>query len=127
MILLDTHYLIWAICESSKLTSSAKALMIDPERGCFFSAASIWEIEIKQCAGKIKLPDNFYEKLEETGFFELSISSSHAAATRQLPDLHKDPFDRLLLAQAIHEGWTLVTADRLLLAYQKHYNKIQKI
>ena len=127
MILLDTHYLIWAIFEPNKLSTEAKALMTNTEKLCFFSAASIWEIEIKQRTGKIHLPHHFYEKLEETGFLELPVHSTHAAATRHLPDIHKDPFDRLLLAQAIHEQWTLLTADATLLQYQAHYNKIVRI
>lgn len=127
MILLDTHYLIWALLESSKLSEKAKALMTDAEKLCFFSAASIWEIEIKQRTGKIRLPDNFHEKLNETGFLELPVHATHAVATRQLPDIHKDPFDRLLLAQAIYERWTLLTADAALLQYQSHYHKIVRI
>ena len=127
MILLDTHYLIWALLESSKLSEKAKALMVDSEKLCFFSAASIWEIEIKQRTGKIRLPGNFYEKLNETGFLELPVHTAHAAGIRHLPDIHKDPFDRLLLAQAIYEQWTFLTADAALLQYQDHYNKIIRI
>lgn len=127
MILLDTHYLIWAIFEPRKLSAKAKIVLKNPEKLCFFSAASIWEIEIKQRTGKIHLPNNFYEKLDETGFFELAVHTAHAAATRRLPDIHKDPFDRLLLAQAIHEHWTLLTSDAALLEYQVHYDKIVRI
>lgn len=127
MILLDTHYLIWALFESSKLSEKARALMTNSEELCFFSAASIWEIEIKQRTGKIRLPDNFYEKLNETGFLELPVHTTHAATIRRLPDIHKDPFDRLLLAQAIYEQWTLLTADIALLAYHRHYNRIVRI
>jgi PIN domain nuclease of toxin-antitoxin system len=113
--------------EPEKLSTQAQILLTDSATLTFFSAASIWEIEIKQCKGKIRLPNNFYDKLEETGFLELPIHAAHATTTRHLPDIHKDPFDRLLLAQAIYEKWTLLTADAVLLRYQPHYSKITQI
>ena len=124
MILFDTHYLIWAMTEPEKLSSKARIVMQDSEELLFFSAASIWEIELKKQIGKIRLSDSFLECLNESGFMELPIHSIHTTIIKTLPDLHKDPFDRLLLAQAIHEKWTLVTADAALLKYQSYYKNI---
>ncbi len=127
MMLLDTHYLIWAMFEPQKLSNKAKKIMADPDNLLFFSAISILEIEIKKQLGKINVPDSFHEKLEEAGFLELPIHAIHATGIKNLPDLHKDPFDRLLLAQSMHEKWSLITADEALLKYQLFYNNIVKI
>ncbi len=110
--------------EPEKLSSKARIVMQDSEELLFFSAASIWEIELKKQIGKIRLSDSFLECLNESGFMELPIHSIHTTIIKTLPDLHKDPFDRLLLAQAIHEKWTLVTADAALLKYQSYYKNI---
>lgn len=127
MILLDTHYLMWAMLEPEKLSIKAKEMMENSELLLFFSAASIWEIEIKKQLGKVRVPDLFHMKLEEAGFFELPVHAIHAAETKYLPNWHEDPFDRLLLAQAICEKWTFITADEAVLKYQSHYNKITQI
>lgn len=118
-LLLDTHLLLWAAVGSG-LSQAAAALISDPENEPLFSAASIWEIAIKASLGR---PDFdldagvFRRALLESGYEELAITGTHAAAVAALPDLHKDPFDRILVAQAVVEGVTLLTADQAVLAY----------
>lgn len=118
-LLLDTHILLWAAAGAG-LSQAALARLEDPDTELLFSAASIWEVAIKSSLGR---PDFnldaavFRRELLESGYAELPIDGAHAAATTRLPDLHKDPFDRILVAQATVEGHTLVTADRAVLAY----------
>ncbi len=126
MILLDTHYLLWVMLEPKKLSIQARQMFENEDVPLFFSAASVAEIEIKKQLGKILIPDFFYEKLKEAGFLELPVRANHAAIISQLPNIHRDPFDRLLLAQVIYEEWELITSDEKLLAYQTHYPKISR-
>lgn len=118
--LLDTHILLWALFEPNKLSSEAKALLENQESNLFFSAASIWEITIKNGLGR----DDFCvdagvirRELLDNGYIELPITSDHAVFISNLPSIHKDPFDRLLIAQAITEGIILLTVDPLILKY----------
>ena len=113
-LLLDTHILLWAADASRQLPGTAKHLIEDPRNELFFSAASIWEVVIKSAlrrpdfkADPVKLRD----ELRANGYAELSVSSPHALAVQSLPPIHKDPFDRILIAQAHVHGATLVTAD----------------
>ena len=118
-LLLDTHLLLWASLRGP-LSARAAALIGDPENTLLFSAASIWEIAIKSGLGR---PDFdldagvFRRELLESGYDELAITGAHAAAIATLPDLHRDPFDRILIAQAGVEAITLLTADAAVLAY----------
>ncbi len=118
-LLLDTHLLLWAAAES-RLSKDAKARIDDPNAEILFSPVSIWEIAIKSSLGR---PDFnidaavFRRELFEVGYTELAINGVHTAAVSRLPDLHKDPFDRLLIAQAMVEGITLLSADEAILAY----------
>lgn len=118
-LLLDTHLLLWAAAGSG-LSPNAVALIDDPQNELWFSAASIWEIAIKASLGR---PDFtldaavFRRELLESGYQELAITGRHAATVTTLPDLHRDPFDRLLIAQAMVEGVTLLSADRAVLGY----------
>jgi PIN domain nuclease of toxin-antitoxin system len=119
-LLLDTHVLLWALIEPEQLPAEARAALEAPENGIYFSAANIWEIAIKRSLGR---PDFLFEP--ETirtaalgiGFEELPIDGTHAAGVRHLPPLHRDPFDRLLIAQAQREPMTLVTNDPLITRY----------
>ena len=119
-LLLDTHLLLWAAGQPEKLSAEARRLLEDPRSVLYFSAASIWEIAIKRSLGREDFrvePRVLRRGLRDNGYEELVITSEHALATDGLPPLHKDPFDRILLAQALSEGITLLTADATVAAY----------
>ncbi|MBB2930656.1 type II toxin-antitoxin system VapC family toxin [Paraburkholderia silvatlantica] len=110
-LLIDTHIFLWAMSGDKQLTKNAEAIMLSAE-AVFVSAASIWEIEIKSGIGKLDADVNeLVARMEEAGFRELPVTVAHAAAVRDLPDIHRDPFDRLLVAQAITEPLRLLTND----------------
>jgi PIN domain nuclease of toxin-antitoxin system len=118
--LLDTHILLWASSRASRLSKAAESLIADTENELFFSAASIWEIAIKSSGGREDFhvdPAIFRRGLLDNEYRELPITGEHAATVTILPLLHKDPFDRLLIAQAIVEGITLLTVDTALAGY----------
>lgn len=119
-LLLDTHLLLWSMAASRRLPSEARELLTDTENAVFFSAASIWEIAIKSALGKrdfkVDLP-GMLRALPRAGFSELPVSAAHAAAVAALPAHHKDPFDRLLVAQAMRGPLILLTNDSQLAAY----------
>ncbi|CAG9186343.1 type II toxin-antitoxin system VapC family toxin [Cupriavidus pampae] len=113
-VLLDTHLLIWAASSPEKLPAEAMALMQSREIELFFSAASIWEIAIKRGLGRSDFrvdPRVLRRGLLDNEYNELPIGSEHAVAVESLPPLHKDPFDRMLIAQATVEGIILLTKD----------------
>lgn len=119
-LLLDTHLLLWAAGNLEQLPAEAHELMSAPENELLFSAASLWEIAIKRGFGRndFKVDARLLRRgLLDNGYSELSIMSEHAVAIDALPSLHKDPFDRLLIAQATVEGITLLTADSQVAAY----------
>lgn len=115
-LLLDTHVLIWWLEASPELSDDLRN-RIDTELDVYVSAASVWELSIKQAAGKIKLPDNLREWIERGGLSELQISMAHADLAGRLPAIHRDPFDRMLVAQALVERLTLVTRNGLIQRY----------
>ena len=118
--LIDTHLLIWAANEPEKLSEKARALMTNPEHELFFSAASIWEIAIKNGLGRddFKVDARVLRRgLLDNDYTELPITSAHAVFVENLPLIHKDPFDRILVAQATVEGITLLTADSTVARY----------
>ncbi len=113
-LLLDTHILLWIAGKPEKLTESTRSLLTTPENSLFFSAASIWEIVIKLGIGREDFkvdPYRLRKMLVVHGYTELPITAEHALKVVSLPLLHKDPFDRLLLAQARTEGMMLLTVD----------------
>jgi PIN domain nuclease of toxin-antitoxin system len=113
-ILLDTHLLIWAAAQSSRLPEAVRELLEAPENALLFSAASIWEISIKYQLNRPDFdlePNRLRRGLLDNFYTELPITSAHAAAVAALPGIHKDPFDRMLVAQALCEGILLLTAD----------------
>lgn len=125
--LLDTHLLLWAAGQPEHLSEEARALLEDPRSELLFSAASIWEITIKRTLGRDDFrvqPRLLRRGLLDNGYRELAITSEHAVAIEKLPPLHKDPFDRLLLAQADVEGVTLLTADTLVAQYPGSVRKV---
>ena len=116
-LLLDTHALLWLMEDDPRLSSKASALIQDAE-AVYVSSASIWEIAIKWRIGKIEEdPEIVVEQLERAGLRELQVANRHAVAAGRLPLLHRDPFDRLLIAQAIVEPMRFLTADARLKAY----------
>ena len=118
--LLDTHLLLWAALFPERLPEKASNLMSDASNTLFFSTASIWEISIKLTRPRNDLNIDVRQwraGLLSNGYTELTINSLHAMSVRDLPDIHKDPFDRLLLAQAMREDLTLVTVDEVLASY----------
>lgn len=113
-LLLDTHILLWSAGEPDKLSDEARTLLLDTSNRLFFSAASMWEIVIKRGLGRDDFkvdPLRLLKQLVINGYEEVSVSSDHALAVEVLPSLHKDPFDRILIAQARTEGMLLLTAD----------------
>lgn len=117
--LLDTHILLWAAADDPKLTKTARALIEDQQNTLFFSAASIWEVAIKATTKSDFAidPTVLRRALVDSGYAELGITGQHAAMVRNLPSIHNDPFDRILIAQAMVEGIELVTGDRKIAQY----------
>lgn len=124
--LLDTHLLLWAAIASDRMPSSgslsaeARALIEDEANELFFSPASVWEVAIKNALGRADFrvdPHLFRRALLDSGYIELSITSLHTATIANLPDHHRDPFDRLLVAQATVEGIPLFTNDETVALY----------
>ena len=115
-LLLDTHLLLWAAGEPKRLSKPARRLIDNPENELLFSAASLWEVAIKRRLGRedFKVDARLLRRgLLDNGYSELPIISDHVVATESLPLLHRDPFDRILVAQATVEGVTLLTIDSL--------------
>ena len=118
-LLLDTHALLWALASPTRLPQAASTAIRDPSNAVFVSAASVWEIAIKANLGKVNADlEEVVQTVIEVGFEELSITLTHARRVRSLPLHHRDPFDRMLVAQAIEEGLTVVTRDRAFAAYK---------
>ncbi len=118
--LLDTHLLLWAANEPQRLSRQAIQLMEDPANELLFSAASLWEVAIKSGLGRddFKMDVRLLRRgLLDNGYLELPVTSAHATYLDTLPALHKDPFDRMLVAQAKAEGVVLLTADHVVAAY----------
>ena len=119
-LLLDTHVLLWASLWPDKLSADARLILDDDDNELVFSAVNIWEIAIKR---RLERPDFIVEAtilrraLVDAGYIELSVTSDHAIATSALPPIHKDPFDRLLVAQATVEGLLLLTSDAIVCRY----------
>lgn len=126
-LLLDTHLLLWAAGEPDKLSDEALRLIEASENELFFSAASLWEIAIKSSLGRSDFVVDarvLRRGLLDNGYSELPVVSEHAVAIIGLPAIHKDPFDRMLIAQAMIEGITLLTADEIIAQYAGPIRKI---
>ena len=116
-LLVDTHLLIWWLAGKS-IPARAAELIRDPGNQIYASAVSVWEVAIKVSLGKIRIdPDEFVAALRESGFQELPVIARHAARVAGLPKHHRDPFDRLLVAQSLVEAMLLLTQDQPLAAY----------
>lgn len=119
-ILLDTHILLWAAGEPGRLSQSARQYLEDPENSLIFSAASLWEITIKMMIGRADFQVDsavLRRGLLDHGYEELPVTGTHAAALISLPPIHKDPFDRMLVAQSQMRGSLLLTTDQNVLKY----------
>jgi PIN domain nuclease of toxin-antitoxin system len=119
-LLLDTHLLLWAAGDPDRLSAAARELIEDQDNDLLFSAASLWEVAIKRMLDRPDFlvdPRLLRRGLLDNGYSELGLSSEHAVSIDRLPDLHKDPFDRILVAQALVEGLSLVTSDEKLHGY----------
>ena len=119
-LLLDTHLLLWAAGQPERLSAAAKLLLEDPDNELLFSPASLWEIAIKRGLGRedFRVDVRLLRRgLLDNGYKEVAITSAHAVAVDGLPPIHKDPFDRILVAQSMVEGILLLTADSMVSQY----------
>jgi len=116
-LLLDTHVLLWSLAGDDRLGDRAVDLIEDGRNVVYVSAASIWEISIKRSLGKLRVPGDVPTEVDAASFIRLPISFEHAVEVAALPDLHADPFDRMLIAQARTERLTLMTHDPLMQRY----------
>lgn len=115
--LLDTHIILWWLYEDPRLSEEQKNIIQNPRNEIFVSSASVWEIEIKRNLGKLIVDDAYLQAIEDDGFQFLKIEPYHPLTLKELPDIHNDPFDRMLISQAIHEKMTLISSDRLIKKY----------
>jgi PIN domain nuclease of toxin-antitoxin system len=126
-LLIDTNLLLWAALDDRRFPAAAATLLGDPANELHVSAATIWEVAIKTSRGNPSFqvdPLAFRRALLNSGYIELPITGEHAVAVSSLPPLHKDPFDRILIAQATVEGITLLTSDRQVAKYPGPIRKV---
>ena len=116
-LLLDTHVLLWWLDDAPEMSDAARAAIENGRNTVFVSAATVWEIRIKQAIGKLEIPSNFRQVLAEQPFDDLDVTSVHAHELASLPMHHRDPFDRILITQALVEKLRIVTRDRAFAAY----------
>ncbi len=126
-LILDTHLLLWAAGAPERLAPEAASLIEDPQNSPHFSSASLWEIVIKNGVGREDFqvnPHLLRRGLLENGYHELPITAQHTLGVSHLPPVHKDPFDRILVAQAEFEGFLLLTSDNLVAQYPGPIQKV---
>ena len=116
-VLLDTHTLLWALAEDKRLSRRAHELIVSEDNEVMVSAVSAWEIATKKRLGKLEAPDSLSEVIEQTGFRKRLLTFEDAAQLEQLPLHHRDPFDRMLIAQAVVDGVPLVSRDPAMIDY----------
>lgn len=119
-LLLDTHIALWAITDSPRLPGKARELIASPKSSVWISAATVWEIAIKHSLGRGDMPVSSQDALcyfRESGYGFLPIEPEHAVAIEDLPEHHEDPFDRILVAQALVEPMRLITHDAIVARY----------
>ena len=117
-LLLDTHVLLWWLSDDPQLGESSRQAIANPRNPVYVSAASTWEVSIKKSIGKLTAPDDMDAIVESEGFEKLPITLFHGDQAGSLPELHKDPFDRMLIAQAQSEGLVIVTNDEKIIQYK---------
>lgn len=126
-LLLDTHLLLWAASAPERLSAKARTLLLAPGNQLIFSSASLWEVTIKNGLERSDFnvdSRRLWRLLLVNGYRELSVTSEHTVAVNDLPPLHKDPFDRILIAQARVEGLTLLTLDKTVAKYGDGVKKV---
>lgn len=116
-LLLDTHALLWSLGEEEQLSPTAHSVLSAGVVPVYVSAASIWEIAIKKASGKLRAPEDLLEKVAAARFDALEITWAHASLAGALPAHHTDPFDRMIVAQALSDGLTVLTCDQRIVAY----------
>lgn len=116
-LLLDAHALLWSLHDPGRLRAEAAEAIRDPGRAVFYSAASVWELELKAAAGKLGLPNDWLSAAKESGFLELPVKAAEATDSARLPWHHRDPFDRVVVAQAIKHGLRVATRDPIIPEY----------
>jgi PIN domain nuclease of toxin-antitoxin system len=117
MYLLDTHVLLWWLENNSTVSPQAFKIIQDPQQVIWVSSVTVWEIVIKKSLGKLECPDNLIEVIGQSGFKELPVNFEHIEHLKDLPHHHSDPFDRLLISQALAENLTLITRDQKIPLY----------
>ncbi|MGH8581172.1 MAG: type II toxin-antitoxin system VapC family toxin [Gammaproteobacteria bacterium] len=130
VLLLDTHILLWALDTPRRLPESLRTTLADPDHEVCYSAASIWEIAVKAALKRVKFryrPDEIAAAARQTGMVEVCVSASQAARVVDLPHHHRDPFDRLLIAQALSLPARLLTADAVLLRYSEMVQEVKAV
>jgi len=115
--LLDTHVLLWWLADDSQLSAAHRTIITDSNNDVLVSAVTIAEIVIKASLGKLDAPGDIVTIVQQGGFTELALTSAHAEVLRDLPWAHRDPFDRMLIAQCVHEQIPLLTADARIREY----------
>ena len=116
--LLDTQIFLWWLSDAPQLKENTRKIIANPRNLIYISAVTSWEIAIKKALGKVKAPGNISEIVQEEGFLKLPIQLYHGDMIFDLPPIHRDPFDRMLIAQALSEDLTIITADRKLTMYE---------
>jgi PIN domain nuclease of toxin-antitoxin system len=116
-LLLDTHVLIWALSTPERIKPKVQDLLTNVDNIVLVSVASLWELQIKKSLNKISLPNDFIPQLQENGFDLLDINYKHIVILSELPLIHRDPFDRMLIAQTIYEDLSLITSDSEIIKY----------
>jgi len=124
-LLLDTRVLLWWLANDERLTKGALRTIAGAE--VYVSAASAWEIAIKSALGKLRIPQDLEDQIRASRFRELPVTIAHATVAAQLPQLHKDPFDRMLIAQAFQESLTLLTNDAKLAYYPARVMRVENL
>ncbi len=124
-ILIDTQIFLWIFLYPSRISPDVESLLKSPSNEIFLSAASVWEIAIKYASGKLQIPDApeifVSDRVKRSNFKRLEINYEHALAAAKLPPIHKDPFDRLLAAQANVENLTLLSSDKIFARYNVRF------
>jgi len=116
-ILLDTNALIWSVREPTRLTGAWRDLIVDADNDVFFSSISVAEISIKTSSGKLAMPDGYVAALVQSGLAELPLTAAHASMLETLPWHHRDPFDRMIISQALVENLAVMTSDAAFASY----------
>jgi PIN domain nuclease of toxin-antitoxin system len=116
-LVVDTHAALWLLADDRRLSETARRLLADDDIPCFLSTASVWEAAIKRSIGKLTVPADFHRQMALRGISSIPVYENHAAAVAELPLHHRDPFDRLLVAQAQLEGMSILSSDPQLRAY----------